>query len=102
VWVTVAGGVRAAEPAADLGVALAVVSAATGRPVPPDVVACGEVGLAGELRQVGRLDRRLAEAARLGFTRVLVPATAPDPPAGCRALRATGLREAIAAVGLDR
>jgi len=102
VWVTVAGGVRASEPAVDLGVALAVVSAATGVPVPADLVACGEVGLAGELRQVGRLDRRLAEAARLGFRRVLVPATAPEPPPGCRALRAHGLREAIAAVGLDR
>jgi DNA repair protein RadA/Sms len=102
VWVTVAGGVRAGEPAADLGVALAVVSAITGVPVPGDVVACGEVGLAGELRQVGRLDRRMAEAARLGFGRVLVPTTAPEPPAGCRAVRARGLREAIAAVGLDR
>jgi DNA repair protein RadA/Sms len=102
VWVTVAGGVRATEPAADLGVALAVVSAMTGVPVPGDLVVCGEVGLAGELRQVGRIDRRLAEAARLGFGRVLVPTTAPEPPGGCQAIRARGLREAIAAVGLDR
>ncbi len=102
VWVTVAGGVRAAEPAVDLGVALAVVSAVTGVAVPGDLVACGEVGLAGELRQVGSLDRRLGEAARLGFRTVLVPSTAPDAPAGCRALRARGLREAIAAAGLDR
>jgi len=100
VWVTVAGGVRAAEPAVDLGVALAVVSAASGVAVPPDLVVCGEVGLAGELRRVGRLERRLAEAARLGFGRVLVPPTAPDPPHGCRALRAAGLPEAIAAAGL--
>src|SRR3546814_3609053 len=61
VWVTVAGGVRATEPAADLGVALAVVSAITDVPIPGDLVVCGEVGLAGELRQVGRIDRRLAE-----------------------------------------
>ncbi len=100
VWVTVAGGVRTAEPAVDLGVALAVVSAATGVAVPADLVVCGEVGLAGELRQVGRIDRRLAEAARLGFGRVLVPPTAPEPPAGCQALRAPGLREAIEAAGL--
>jgi len=100
VWVTVAGGVRAAEPAVDLGVALAVVSALTGVPVPADLVVCGEVGLAGELRQVGRLDRRLAEVARLGFGRVLVPPTAPDPPAGCLAVRAAGLPEAIEAAGL--
>ena len=102
VWVTVAGGVRATEPAADLGVALAVVSAMTDVPIPGDLVVCGEVGLAGELRQVGHLDRRLAEAARLGFRRVLVPTSAPEPPAGCQAIRARGLREAIAAVGLDR
>lgn len=102
VWVTVAGGVRTAEPAVDLGVALAVVSAATGVPVPADVVAIGEVGLAGELRQVGRIDRRLAEAARLGFRRVVVPATAPEPPEGCRPLRAQGLAEAILATGLGR
>lgn len=102
VWVTVAGGVRATEPAADLGVALAVVSAITDVPIPGDLVVCGEVGLAGELRQVGRIDRRLAEAARLGFRRVLVPTSAPEPPAGCQAIRARGLREAIAAAGLDR
>jgi DNA repair protein RadA/Sms len=102
VWVTVAGGVRATEPAADLGVALAVVSAITDVPIPSDLVVCGEVGLAGELRQVGRIDRRLAEAARLGFRRVLVPTSAPEPPAGCQAIRARGLREAIAAAGLDR
>jgi DNA repair protein RadA/Sms len=100
VWVTVAGGVRAVEPAVDLGIALAVASAAAGSPVPGDAVVCGEVGLAGELRQVGRLDRRMAEAARLGFGRVVVPATAPAPPAGCRALRAPTLAGALRAVGL--
>ena len=100
VWVTVAGGVKAVEPAVDLGVVLAVVSAVADVAVPADVVVCGEVGLAGELRQVGRLDRRMAEAARLGFGRVVVPTSAPAPPAGCRAVRAAGLREAIAAVGI--
>ncbi len=101
VWVTVAGGVRATEPAVDLGIALAVASAGADIAVPADVVVCGEVGLAGELRQVGRLDRRMAEAARLGFDRVVVPTTAPEPPSGCRALRAAGLAQAIAAVGLS-
>jgi DNA repair protein RadA/Sms len=100
VWVTVAGGVKAAEPAVDLGIALAVVSAVAEVAVPGDVVVCGEVGLAGELRQVGRLDRRMAEASRLGFGRVVVPTSAPAPPAGCRALRAAGLREALVAVGI--
>jgi DNA repair protein RadA/Sms len=101
VWVTVAGGVKAAEPAVDLGIALAVASAVAEVPVPADVVVCGEIGLAGELRQVGRLDRRMAEAARLGFRRVVVPTSAPVPPAGCRAVRAAGLREAITAVGVE-
>ena len=100
VWVTVAGGVRTAEPAVDLGIALAVASAVSGVAVPGDAVVCGEVGLAGELRQVGRLDRRMAEAARLGFRRVVVPVSAPEPPASCRAVRAASLAAAIAAVGL--
>ena len=100
VWVTVAGGVKAAEPAVDLGIALAIVSAFTGVAVASDVVACGEVGLAGELRQVGRLDRRMAEASRLGFGQVVVPVSAPEPPPGCRAVRAAGLAQAISAVGL--
>jgi DNA repair protein RadA/Sms len=63
-------------------------------------VACGEVGLAGELRQVGNTSRRLAEAARLGFTTALVPASAPEPPAGMHVLRARTLGEAVRAAGL--
>lgn len=102
VWVTVAGGVKAEEPAVDLGIALAVVSAIADVAIPADVVACGEVGLAGELRQVSRLDRRMAEAARLGFGRIIVPQSAPEPPEGCRALRAAGLVEAIGAAGITR
>lgn len=102
VWVTVAGGVKTVEPAVDLAVALAVTSAATGRGLPADLVVCGEIGLAGELRQVGHLDRRMAEASRLGFGTVLVPERAPAPPDGCEAIRATDLRGAIAAAGLLR
>ena len=80
VHVAAAGGVRVPEPGADLAVALAVASSALGRPLAGDLVACGEVGLGGELRQVRRTERRLAEAARLGFTRAVVPRSAPDPP----------------------
>ena len=97
----VAGGAKPVEPAVDLGIALAVASAASGVAVPGDAVVCGEVGLAGELRQVGRLDRRMAEAARLGFGQVVVPTSAPDPPSGCRAVRCTGLGDALAAVGIS-
>ena len=61
------GGVRVADPGADLAVCLALASAATGVPVGDDVVVLGEVGLGGEVRQVAHTPRRLAEAARLGF-----------------------------------
>ncbi|MGH3771716.1 MAG: magnesium chelatase domain-containing protein, partial [Pseudonocardiaceae bacterium] len=87
---------RVVEPAADLAVALAVASAAGDLLLPPHTVAIGEVGLAGVVRQVTGLRRRLAEAARLGFRHALVPPengaesgprNAPDgaaPPAGMR------------------
>jgi DNA repair protein RadA/Sms len=70
------GGVRVTEPAADLALALAVASAARDAPIPPATVVLGEVGLSGEVRRVGAVGRRLAEAARLGFSTALVP---PDP-----------------------
>jgi DNA repair protein RadA/Sms len=95
-----AGGVKAAEPGVDLALALALVSAATGRPLPDELVACGEVGLGGELRQVHQTARRLGEAARLGFRRAVVPASAPAPPPGVHALRAATLAEAVDLVGL--
>jgi DNA repair protein RadA/Sms len=73
VYLNVAGGLRIAEPAADLAVAAALVSALAGRPVPPDAVVFGEVGLAGEVRAVSQTEARLKEAAKLGFARALVP-----------------------------
>jgi DNA repair protein RadA/Sms len=94
------GGVRVVDPGADLALALALVSAAVDRPLPADLVACGEVGLAGELRQVPQTGRRLAEAARLGFRRALVPVSAPDPPTGIAAVRASTLVDALASAGL--
>jgi DNA repair protein RadA/Sms len=100
VWVTVAGGVKTAEPAVDLAITLAVTSAVTGVGLSPELVACGEIGLAGELRQVGHLDRRMAEATRLGFGRVLVPERAPEAPVGCVAIRVADLQGAITAAGL--
>jgi DNA repair protein RadA/Sms len=91
----VAGGVKVVEPGADLALALALVSARNGRPVPDDLVACGEVGLGGELRQVHQTARRLAEAARLGFRRAIVPASAPAGPPGIQILRAATLADAV-------
>jgi DNA repair protein RadA/Sms len=73
VFAATVGGVRIVEPAADLAVALAVAGAATDHAVPPDLVAVGEVGLAGDVRPVRGLGRRLTEAARLGFRRAIVP-----------------------------
>ncbi len=74
VFVSTVGGARISEPAGDLATAVAVASAAQGLAVPPEVIAIGEVGLAGELRRVPELDRRLAEARRLGFRFAVVPA----------------------------
>jgi DNA repair protein RadA/Sms len=94
------GGVRLVEPGADLAVALAIASSALHTAVPADLVACGEVGLAGELRQAGHTARRLTEASRLGFHRALVPHSAPEPPTGIEAVRVSTLTEAIARAGL--
>ena len=73
VYLNVAGGLRISEPAADLAVAAALVSSLTGTPVPANTVVFGEVGLSGEVRQVGQADMRLKEAAKLGFAKALIP-----------------------------
>jgi DNA repair protein RadA/Sms len=77
VYVSVVGGVRVADPGADLAVCLALASAVTRRPVDDDLVVLGEVGLGGEVRQVAQTLPRLSEAARLGFRRALIPVRAP-------------------------
>ena len=73
VFVSAAGGVQVAEPAADLAIALAIASSFTDKPLAPRMVFVGEVGLGGEVRAVAHIDARIAEAARLGFKRALVP-----------------------------
>jgi DNA repair protein RadA/Sms len=77
VYASVAGGVRVIEPGADLGVALAVAGTRRHCALPANVVAVGEVGLGGEIRQVPQAERRLAEAARLGFTCAIGPPSLP-------------------------
>jgi DNA repair protein RadA/Sms len=77
-FVAAAGGIAVTEPAADLAVTLALASVLTGRAIPADMVAFGELGLAGEVRTVPGAERRLAEAQRVGFTRALVPASSVD------------------------
>ncbi|MER3401366.1 MAG: DNA repair protein RadA [Thermoflexus sp.] len=97
-FVNVVGGLRVEEPAADLAVAMAIVSSARDRPLPPDMVFIGEVGLSGELRAVGHLELRLAEAAKLGFRRCLLPRTIRrlrEVPADLQVLPARTLAEAL-------
>jgi DNA repair protein RadA/Sms len=99
VFVNVVGGLTVDEPAADLAIAAAIASSARNRPVAADLALVGEIGLSGELRSVGQLPRRLNEAAKLGFTRVLVPRSVvrklEHPPAGLEVLGARTLREAL-------
>jgi DNA repair protein RadA/Sms len=99
VYASVVGGVKLTEPGADLGLCLALVSAVSNIPLPADLVVMGEVGLAGEVRQVGHLSRRLNEAARLGFTQAIVPASAPDKAEGITLRRASTINEALALAG---
>ena len=98
VYAATVGGMRVVEPAADLALALAIASARRDVALPPDVVLFGEIGLAGEVRRVTGLDRRLAEAARLGFTHALVP---PDPgptPPGIRVTEVSSLGAVLSAI----
>ena len=90
VYAATVGGMRVVEPAADLALALAITSARRDVAIPPDVVVLGEIGLAGEVRRVTGVGRRLAEAARLGFTQALVP---PDSGAGPAGMKITEVRD---------
>ena len=101
VYASAVGGVRVSEPAIDLAVALALVSIHRNTAVPDDLVVCGEVGLAGEVRQVPQIERRLQEAARLGFKRAVVPTSTPDTVRGIGLLRADSVITALALTGLS-
>ncbi len=79
IYVNIVGGLRITEPAADLAVAVAIASSYRNQRVRQDLVLVGEVGLSGELRSTSQLDRRLGEAAKLGFTRSLYPRTSAPP-----------------------
>lgn len=98
VVVNVAGGLRVGEPAADLGIALAIVSSFRDEPLKPDVAAVGEVGLSGEVRGVTQLDRRVMEVARLGLDRCLVPARSSERLDGPRSLETVPVDNLAAAV----
>jgi DNA repair protein RadA/Sms len=102
VYVSTVGGSRVVEPASDLAVTLAVVSSHLDRAPVRGLVAIGEVGLAGEIRPVAGASRRLAEAARLGFRRAVVPAATEElvVPEGMHVTRVADLPAAVQAAGL--
>jgi len=78
VYASVAGGLRVTEPAADLGIALAIASAFRNRPLPGNLVAFGEIALSGEVRRVSQMPRRAAEARKLGFSHAIAPGEIAD------------------------
>jgi DNA repair protein RadA/Sms len=100
VYTSAVGGVRLTEPGADLAVCVAIASALTNRPLPPDVVMVGEVGLGGEIRQAAHTSRRLAEAARMGFRRALVPINDVCAVDGLTVVPVATVTDALAELGL--
>jgi len=101
VYVSVAGGVRVEEPALDLAIALAVASSLLDRPLAPDTVVLGEVGLSGEVRSVSQPGKRLVEAARMGFRRAVMPrrnASGDALQGGIVAAGVEEVRDAVAAL----
>lgn len=98
IYASIPGGFRTSEPGLDLALLLAMVSAHGGRPVPEGVAAIGEVGLGGEIRSVPAMDARLAELARVGLRRVMVPATATVEFKGIALWRVQNLQIALHAV----
>jgi DNA repair protein RadA/Sms len=101
VFVNVAGGVRVDEPAADLGMAMAIVSSLRDTPVRPDAAVIGEVGLGGEIRSIHQIDKRLVEAQKLGFKRFVLPRNNMHSlrvPAGITLVQVESINEALAAL----
>jgi DNA repair protein RadA/Sms len=96
IYLSTVGGMRLTDPSSDLAVAMALASAAADLPLPTTAVMIGEVGLAGDLRPVSGMERRLAEAARLGFTTALVAPRCPTAPQGLHTLEAATI---VAALG---
>ncbi|WP_370332891.1 DNA repair protein RadA [Mycolicibacterium hippocampi] len=98
IYLSTVGGMRLTDSSSDLAVALAIASAYMDLAMPTTAVAIGEVGLAGDLRRVTGMDRRLAEAARLGFTCAVVPAGVSSAPAGLQVVSADNITTALQAL----
>ncbi|WP_394940565.1 DNA repair protein RadA [Psychromicrobium sp. YIM B11713] len=98
-YVATVGGVKLTEPATDLSIALAIMSASSGKPLPARLIAFGEVGLAGEVRPVPGINQRIQEAHRLGFSHAVVPASPNGPgpiPSGFSVREVHQLGDALA------
>jgi DNA repair protein RadA/Sms len=98
VFVNVAGGLRLIEPAVDLAIALAIASSLLDSPMDDSAVALGEIGLAGEIRAASQVDRRLKEAARLGFERAIVAGRTARKTSGDAGIEAVGVASLSAAI----
>lgn len=95
IYLSTVGGMRLTDPSSDLPAALAIASSFLDLCLPPSTVVIGEVGLAGDLRRVTGIDRRLAEAARLGFTTAIIPPGAKSVPTGLRTLEVATIGDAL-------
>jgi len=102
VYTATVGGMKITEPGIDLALVLALTSSFEDVALSPRLVSVGEVGLAGEIRRVPSVGRRLAEAARLGFTHALVPPDSGKPPAGIRVLEVANVADALNAASHAR
>jgi DNA repair protein RadA/Sms len=101
VYLNVAGGLKIAEPGADLAVAAALLSSLAEQPAPSGAVFFGEVGLAGEVRAVGQMDSRLKEAAKLGFERAVMPRAAGRKATALPTTEIAHLRDLLPLFELD-
>lgn len=95
VYASVIGGLRLDDPGTDLGVALAIASTIDEKPVVPDLIAIGEVGLSGDVRKATHIQKRLAESHRMGFRRALVPESTTTGPEGMELIRVRTVDDAV-------
>lgn len=99
IYLNIAGGISVREPAADLAVILSVASSFKNKPIPEDIIVLGEVGLAGEVRSVNNIEKRLKEAAKLGFTKAVVPKSRISAPKGLNIISVSSVKDALEVLG---
>ncbi len=106
VYVNVAGGITLDEPSADLSIAMALISGITDRVIPDELIAFGEIGLAGEVRAVSHIDYRVKEAVRLGFTKIVLPQKNITPsltvPEGASLIGVNNIYDALACMKMKK